>query len=136
MNNGIYQKIERDITTVETAYRDLFDIQWIPKKLGQTDPLTIDHTLPSFFVLGIGLTLATLVFILELCQQCKKNVDSDGKHNTMLGSHPRALSKVVVNDPKAMKDQQDMGKLPSIQFKSLPKLDLLQRKLTRSRLQP
>ena len=104
--------MERNITTIETAYRDLFDIQWIPKQLGQTDPLTIGHTLPSLFVLGFGLTLATFVFILELCKQGKKkskdqNFVSHGEHS----SRPRALSKVVVM--KTMKDQLNIGKLIS-----------------------
>ena len=108
-NNGIYHKLDRDIST---AYRDLFDFQWIPKQLGQIDPLTIGHTLPSFFVVGIGLTLATFVFILELCKQGKKrsedqNVVSHGEHS----SHLPALSKVVVM--KTMKDQQIIGKLIS-----------------------
>ena len=109
LNNGIYHKVERDIST---AYRDLFDIQWVPKQLGKTDPLTIGHILPSFFVLGIGLTLATFVFILELCKQGKKkskdqNVVSHWEHS----SHLPALSKGVV--VKAMKDQQNIGKLIS-----------------------
>ena len=114
LNTGIYQKLERDITTVETAYRDLFDIQWIPKQLGQTDPLTIGHTLPSFLSLGIGLILATFVFILDLCRQCKKkSVDRNGVSHvdTSTSSHPPALSKVVVNDLKTMNDQQNIGNL-------------------------
>ena len=101
--------MERDISTVETAYRDLFDIQWIPKQLRQTDALSIGHILPSFLVLGIGLILATFAFILELCRQCKRkskdqNVVSHREHST----HPPALSKVVVM--KTMKDKRNIGK--------------------------
>ena len=58
---------------IEAAYRELFEIEWIPEPLGQTDPLTIYHALPSFIALAIGLSLATLVFFLELCKQWKKN---------------------------------------------------------------
>ena len=109
MNAGIYHKLERDISTVETAYRDLFDIQWIPKQLRQTDALSIGHILPSFLVLGIGVILATFAFILELCKQCKRkskdqNIVSIGERNT----HPPALSKVVVM--KAKKDKRNIGK--------------------------
>ena len=119
VNSGIYQKIERDITTVETAHRELFDMQWVPEQLRSTTPFTIDHALPSFIALGTGLILATLVWFSELCKQCKnksKNqvVGTGKKPNTLnstVGSHPRAISEVDVPDTKKVGDLQNNGKL-------------------------
>ena len=84
VNSGIYQKIEKDITT-STAYRGYFDILWTREKLSDNKPLTIDHALPSFIALGLGLIPAIMIFFLELFNHKKKN--------------ERALTKVGVSDP-------------------------------------
>ena len=92
VNSGIYQKIEKDITT-STAYRGYFDILWTREKLSDNKPLTMDHALPSFIALGLGLIPAIMIFFLELFNHKKKNA------NQLVGLHPRAISKVGVSDP-------------------------------------
>ena len=92
VNSGICQKIEKDITT-STAYRGYFDILWTREQLLANKPLTMDHVLPSFIMLGLGLTPAILIFFLELFHHKKKNA------NQVVHFPPRALTKVGVSDP-------------------------------------
>lgn len=57
-------------------------------------PLTIDHTLASFVILGVGLTLGMFVFILEQSKLCRgkkvqftvEAVEEDTSRSTMLFS--------------------------------------------------
>ena len=92
VNSGIYQKIEKDITT-STAYRGYFDNLWTREQLLANKPLTMDHVLPSFIMLGLGLIPAILIFFLELFHHKKKNA------NQVVHFPPRALTKVGVSDP-------------------------------------
>ena len=74
LTSGIYQKIEKDITT-STAYRGYFDNLWTREQLLANKPLTMDHVLPSFIMLGLGLIPAILIFFLELFHHKKKNAN-------------------------------------------------------------
>ena len=92
VNSGIYQKIEKDITT-STAFRGYFDFLWTREQLLANKPLTMDHALASFIALGIGLIPAILIFFLEHFHHKRKNA------NQLVGFHSRAISKVGVSDP-------------------------------------
>ena len=65
LENGIYQKITRDITTSK-AHRGHFHDFWTPKQLRSNKPFTMDHVMPAFIALGLGLIPATFIFLLEL----------------------------------------------------------------------
>ena len=65
LENGIYQKITRDITTSK-AYRGHFHDFWTPEQLRSNKPFTMDHAMPAFIALGLGLIPAILIFLLEL----------------------------------------------------------------------
>ena len=86
VNSGIYQKIQKDITT-STAFRGHFDILWTREQLQANKPLTMDHALASFITLGLGLIPAILIFFLELFHHKKKNANQV------------VLSTVCVSDP-------------------------------------
>ena len=100
VNNGIYQKVERDITS-STAFRDLFDGFWIPELLRSNKPLNVDHTLPSFIALGLGLISSTFVFLLEVIQKRRRN--------HIVGSQPRPSFKTDVPDPKREDNARKIG---------------------------
>ena len=102
MNNGIFIKIERDITT-STAFRGYFDILWIPEMLRPNEPLTTDHALPSFVALGLGLITATLTFSLEVLF-CKKNSANQ------VASKSEFSDRISDNLPKRVNDAQIIGK--------------------------
>ena len=94
VNNGIYQKIERDITT-STAYRIYFDGGfWTPDLLPSNKPLDIYHIIPSFIALGLGLISSIFSFSLEVFLPQKKS-------ETSLGREPMiAFAESDVSDPK------------------------------------
>ena len=103
VNNGIYQKVERDVTS-STAFRDLFDSFWIPELLRSNKPLNVDHNLPSFIVLGLGLIFPTFVFLFEVIQKKRRN------HIVGIGSQPRPSFKTDVPDPKREDNARKIGK--------------------------
>ena len=102
VNNGIYQKVERDVTS-STAFRDLFDSFWIPELLRSNKPLNVDHNLPSFIALGLGLISSIIVFLLEVIR--KKSA------NKIVGSRQRPVFKTDVSDPKRLDRAHKIGKL-------------------------
>ena len=106
VNNGIYEKIERDITT-STEFKGHFDIIWIPEMLNSNKPLNIDLALPAFIALGLGLIPATLIFLLEIIFFKKMTL------NKVIGSVPRPGSRQVptLNDPKVV-DLESPGRVP------------------------
>ena len=72
LENGIYQKITRDITTSK-AHRGYFHEFWTPEQLRSNKPFTFHHAMPAFIALGLGLIPATLILLLELVLHlCKK----------------------------------------------------------------
>ena len=94
LENGIYQKIEKEITTSK-AYRGIFDVFWVREQLRTNKPLTIDHVIPTFILLGLGLIPSTVVFFLELIHLLckKKNARKES------GSYERTISnKDIVNN--------------------------------------
>ena len=100
LENGIYQKIEKDITTSK-QYRGLFDIYWVPERLRTDKPLTIDHVIPAFFLLGL-LIPSTFVFFLELIHPlCKKK--NAGKKSDL---DQRTISKEDVDNNEYGKDER------------------------------
>ena len=108
MNNGIYQKIERDLTT-STEFKGHFDIIWTPEILTSNKPLNIDHALPAFIALGLGLFPVTLIFLLEIIYyKCKKMT-----LNKVIGSVPRPVARQVptLNDAKVV-DLESPGQVP------------------------
>ena len=64
LESGIYLKMEKEITT-SRHFRDLFEF-WTKGNEQENKPLTLQHVLTSFLVLGFGLTLSSTIFILEL----------------------------------------------------------------------
>ena len=94
VNNGIYQKIERDITT-STAYRIYFDGGfWTPEFLLSNKPLNIYHIMPSIIALGLGLISSIFSFCLEFFLPQKENA------NPTIGSRPRLVLESDLSDPK------------------------------------
>ena len=90
LESGIYQKIEKDIKTSK-AHRGYFNVFWTREKLRPNKPFTIDHAIPAFLVLGLGLTPATLIFVLELVQHsCRKKRTNTASELSLL-----TFSKVV-----------------------------------------
>ena len=85
--------MEKEIRTSK-AYRGQFDVFWIPEQLRSNEPFTIDHAIPAFLVLGLGLTPATLIFVLELVQHsCRKKRTNTASELSLL-----TFSKVVKDD--------------------------------------
>ena len=81
LNSGIYQKIENDVTS-STAYKGYFDILWTPQKIQSNKALTIEHLLPSFFALGLGLIPAGIAFVLEFFSRRQKVSNPSKQHGT------------------------------------------------------
>ena len=76
--------MEKEIKT-SMAYRGQFDVFWIPEQLRSNKPFTIDHAIPAFLVLGLGLTPATIVFLLELVQHfCRKKTTDKASGSSLL----------------------------------------------------
>ena len=76
--------MEKEIRTSK-AYQGQFDVFWIPEQLRSNKPFTIDHAIPAFLVLGLGLTLATMVFFLELAQHfCRKKTTDKASGSSLL----------------------------------------------------
>ena len=75
VETGISWKMENDFTT-SFAYRGHFqDAFWkYPKNVPSNKPLTFQHVLPSFMVLGLGLIVSIIMFMPEmmLCHNKKK----------------------------------------------------------------
>ena len=65
VNNGIYHKVERDVKT-STEFHAWFEGFWTPELLRPNKPLDIDHNIPSFIALGLGLVSSTFIFCLEV----------------------------------------------------------------------
>ena len=105
MNNGIYQKIERDLTT-STEFKGHFDIIWIPEMLHSNKTLSIDHALPALIALGLGLIPAALIFLLEIIFYKKMT------KNKVVGSVPRPGPRQVptLNNPRVADLIQNLGK--------------------------
>ena len=94
LDNGIYQKIEKDITTSKSLRVNL-EMFWVREQLRSNKPLTIDHVIPAFILLGLGLIPSTVVFFLELIHLLckKKNATKES------GSYERTISnKDIVNN--------------------------------------
>ena len=66
LHSGIYHKFEKDIKTSKNYRRYFTDIYWIRENLRPNKPLSVDHTLPSFIMLGLGIIPATIIFFLEV----------------------------------------------------------------------
>ena len=90
VNNGIYQKVERDVKT-STAFRAYFEGFWTPELLMVNKPLNIDHNIPSFIALGLGLISSMFIFSLEVLLPQKK------RENPMVGSQLRSVSESDVS---------------------------------------
>lgn len=64
--------MEKDITT-STDFRSQFeDGFWTLRNVHGNAPLTMQHVLPSFMLLGLGLIPCITVFIIELLSCLKK----------------------------------------------------------------
>ena len=73
IESGIYQKIEKDNKAMK-AYQKYFDLFWTREKLRSKKPLKIDHVMPAFGLLAIGLITSTTIFILELASYFYKKM--------------------------------------------------------------
>ena len=67
MASGIYQKMEKDITTAKAFRQHFKEAFWTGNGTvrGNT-PLTMWHVSPSFIFLGFGLVPSLVAFFLEL----------------------------------------------------------------------
>ena len=92
VNNGIYQKVERDVKT-STAFRAYFEGFWTPELLRSNKPLNIDHIIPCLIALGIGLISSMFIFLLEVFLPKKKSA------NLIVVSQRRPVSESDVSDP-------------------------------------
>ena len=64
--------MENEIRTAP-AFRGYFEESfWTRSNVKGNKPLTIQHTLPSFMALGLGLVPSIIIFILELLPCLKK----------------------------------------------------------------
>lgn len=106
VNNGIYQKVERDIKT-STAFRVLFEGFWTPELLRPNKPLDIDHNMPSFIVLSLGLISSTFIFCWEVFLGKKKRA------NPIVRSQPRpvTVSQSDVSDSERVDGVQRKGNI-------------------------
>ena len=87
--SGIYQKIQ-DVPSYSVE-----DFFWSSKHTQDIAPLTTDHILPSFILVGFGLLTSTIAFFLELLHHFfKKSRASviDVKQSS-IGRIPRRYSK-------------------------------------------
>ena len=109
VNNGIYQKVENDLTT-SSAVRDLFDGFWTPELLRANKPLNIYHILPSFMELGLGLIISAFVLCLEVFWPQKKS----GNQTLTIGSQPRPVINPDVFDPKRRGGALRIGKYSTV----------------------
>ena len=91
VNSGIYQKMERDITT-STAFKMYFDVLWRPEILSKNESLKMSHALPSFIALGLGLFLALLIFSMEILFHKKWNA------NQVVGTHSSPVSQADISN--------------------------------------
>ena len=91
VNNGIFQKMERDITT-STAFKMYFDVLWTPETLSKNESLKMSHVLPSFIALGLGLFLASLIFSMEILFHKKWNA------NQVFGTHSSPVSQPDISN--------------------------------------
>ena len=108
VNNGIYQKIERDITS-SPAYRIYFDGGfWTPELLLSNKPLNIYHIMPSIIALGLGLISSILSLSLEIFLPQKKSA------NPVVGSPPRLVSESDVSDLKRVDKVHKKGNLVDV----------------------
>ena len=63
---GIKQKMERVVKT-SPQFRDHFEgAFWTPEKVLRNEVITVDHILPCFMLLTVGLFLATIAIVPEL----------------------------------------------------------------------
>ena len=68
MESGIYQKMKHDVTNAP-AFRGYFKgaIIWtMDRSIRDNDPLTMDHILPSIFLLSVGLVSSIIAFFVEV----------------------------------------------------------------------
>ena len=107
VNNGIYEKIKRDIITSKEFRGHFYGFIWSPEILTSNKPLNIDHALPAFVALGLGLIPATLIFLLEIIFHKMMTP------NKVIGSVPRPGSRQAptLNDPKVV-DLESPGRAP------------------------
>ena len=57
--------MEHDIRTA-TAFRNYFIFWTMDKTIRNTDPLTMDHVLPSILLLSVGLLFSIIAFFVEV----------------------------------------------------------------------
>ena len=94
LHSGIYHKFDNDIMTSKTYQRYFFDNYWIRENLRPNKPLTIDHAVPSFMMLGLGIIPAAIIFFLEvLLHKFKKSPTSK-----MLFTHVEERRDVTRNE--------------------------------------
>ena len=84
INTGIYQKMERDVTT-STALKGYFEEAfWVPGELRATTPLSMSHLLVVFLIIVVCNFISIIIFFGELCHAGRKK-KGDGKE--MSGSN-------------------------------------------------
>ena len=80
IDTGVFQKMERDVTT-STALKGYFEEAfWVPGELRATTPLSMSHLLVVFLIIVIFNSISIMIFLGELCHAGrKKMMKGDGK---------------------------------------------------------
>ena len=66
LSTGIYQKMEREVTT-STALKGYFEEAfWVPEHVSVTKPLSLSHLLVVFLIIIVCNFTSFLIFIVEL----------------------------------------------------------------------
>ena len=97
IDTGVFQKMERDVTT-STALKGYFqEAFWVPGELRATTPLSMSHMLVVFLIIVIFNSISILIFFGELCHAGrKKNNKEEGDGKKMAVSN-LAFSKKLAN---------------------------------------
>ena len=79
VNTGIYQKMEKDVTTSQALRPHFEEAFWVPDSLRTSTVLSMDHVLVLFLVLVASLVVSVVIFLCELALK-KKTANLQGKH--------------------------------------------------------
>ena len=79
VNTGIYQKMEKDVTTSQALRPHFEEAFWVPDSFHTSTVLSMNHVLVLFLVLVVLLVVSVVIFLCELALK-KKDVDLQAEH--------------------------------------------------------
>ena len=101
LHSGIYHKFQNDIKTSKMFRRYYTDIYWIRENMRPNKPLSVDHALPSFIMLGLGIIPAAIIFFVEVFHsKFKKERDIAGTDPGP--SQPQENARVPTLNPNSL----------------------------------